>query len=310
MINETWPPGWYQDPWAAEQSRYWNGTEWTPDVRPGLPPTTPMPIAPARRSRVWWVIGGAVLVAVAVIAGLIAALRPSSSHNSAASPIAPGTFPTAPTTAPPPPVSSDPDANRLPLLGLRPSDAPRGDFLGPIPSGNRVGTGDAATLNLCDLTFASESQRTARYQLALADPQDSTVFSTEAVLYGTGNGTAQAFSELRGVPARCPPASGSVTPADQRTGPTTAGVERLAFNVVSVDNQGNRDNSVVVYLRRGRALLGLYFYVTTGPQPAVGGRTTVPGIVQVFATRLSRLPNSAIASPGAVDFHYPSSGNG
>ncbi len=297
MISETWPAGWYQDPWFPDQSRYWNGAEWTPDVRPGIPPA---PAGPRRRSRAQWVIGGALLIAVAVIAGVIAALRPSGTHSAAVSP----------TTVPSGPLSSDPDASRLVGLGLRPSDAPRGDVVALLPAGNRVGSGDAATLNLCNLAFASESQRTARYQVELDDAGGDPLFSTESVLYGTAGGTAQAFTELRQAASRCPASSGSISTADDHTWPSTASVERLAFNVTSVDSQGNELRSVVVYLRRGRALMGLYFYATAARQPAVAGRTTVPSIVQLFSGRLRALPGSAVAAPGAVDFPYPGSGNG
>jgi len=55
-------------------------------------------------------------------------------------------------------------------------------------------------------------------------------------------------------------------------------------------------HSIAVYLQRGRALVGVYFFEPDGPQAPVAGQTTVAGIVGVFAGRLAALPASVISS--------------
>ena len=54
-------------------------------------------------------------------------------------------------------------------------------------------------------------------------------------------------------------------------------------------------HSVAVYLRRGRVLMGLYFPQPDGPQAAVAGRSTIPGIVALFEARLAQLPASVVS---------------
>lgn len=44
------PPGWYKDPTARHQVRWWDGTGWTQQIAPDRPPTAPLvPAAPVRR---------------------------------------------------------------------------------------------------------------------------------------------------------------------------------------------------------------------------------------------------------------------
>ena len=173
-----------------------------------------------------------------------------------------------------------------------------------IPNGNRV-TG-TTTLDLCNGTYPSESLRTARLQVAELDDASAMVMSTEAVLYGHPANTAQAFSEIQRVKNACPnrPVTSPVgedtatthfNAAPDGAWPQTASVQRLAFDLTTTPQQGGGSSrSIAVYLRRGRALLGVYFSTNDATQPAVAGHTTIPAIVQVLAGRLAALPASVV----------------
>jgi hypothetical protein len=210
------------------------------------------------------------------------------------------------TPAPPrarPAVPSDPAASVLPGLVLRQSDVGPTETVAPIVGGTQVEA--AATLDLCNGTFPSESLRTARLQVAAADAQSTAVLSTEAVLYSTPSGGAQAFSELKSAAAGCP-SSPVVSPVGEPTvithfnaapdgsWPQVATVERLAFDFVTTDASGQSRHFTTAYLRRGRTLMGIYFPQPDGPQAPVAGQTTVAGIVNVFASRMANLTGSAV----------------
>ena len=51
---------------------------------------------------------------------------------------------------------------------------------------------------------------------------------------------------------------------------------------------------MAVYLRRGRALIGVYFASPRRRQPAVDRQTTVAGITNVFEKRLAALPAAVV----------------
>ncbi|HVM66133.1 MAG TPA: hypothetical protein VMU14_14800, partial [Acidimicrobiales bacterium] len=175
-----------------------------------------------------------------------------------------------------------------------------------LPSGNLVA--GQVTLDLCNGTFASESLRTARRQVDLTDPATNLVMSTEAVLYASPTATSQAFSELKARAANCPqtflpPPPGEDAAPNVKTtfgappdGSWAAvpGVDRLAYAFTTTDQQGNTDNSIAVYLRHGRAFLGVYFSNPGQNEPTIAGKTTVEGIVNVFEQRLAALPASAV----------------
>jgi hypothetical protein len=212
----------------------------------------------------------------------------------------PGT-PSPSTTVPPP--STDPSAAALRDLGLRQGDLTSAVSLVLIPSGNRV-TG-ATTLDLCNATYPSESQRKARVQVAAVDDQGNAALSTEAVLYSNAAATEQAFTELQAAAANCPNApvpspvaeptvTTQFNSAPDGSWPQVAGVDRLAFDFVTSDPSGASQHSVAVYLRRGRALMGIYFPQPDSPQTPVAGETTVAGIVNVFAERMAQLPDSVV----------------
>jgi hypothetical protein len=315
------PPGWYPDPWLASQQRYWTGDRWTLDTLPDGPGSGPPPPPPGRvgpvpmpdplvppddRRR------GRALVAVAAVIGLLIGLgaayafsRGSHDTNNSATPAL--TLPTTPSTTVPavqPAQSSDPGASALNRLVVTQNDVGSPLVVGELSGGNQV-TGET-TLDLCNGTYPSESLRTARVQVAAADPQASAVaLSTEAVLYKNAGSTAQAFTELQSVAAHCP-STPVVSPVGEATvtthfnhapdssWPQVPKVDRLAYDFVSTDDQGNSVHSVAVYLRRGRALLGVYFGQPDGAQAAVGGQTNLAGIVNVFANRLANLPTSVV----------------
>ena len=79
--------------------------------------------------------------------------------------------------------------------------------------------------------------------------------------------------------------------------PKVAGVERQAYDFDSVNQLGDSSRSIAVYLRRGRALLALYFSRLPDPQPAVAGKTTVEAITEVFEKRLAALPDAVVNRP-------------
>ena len=164
------------------------------------------------------------------------------------------------------------------------------------------------TLDLCSGTYASESLRTARRQVDLDDRTGQTALSTEAVLYTSPSATAQAFTELKARAANCPqsflppppgedglpPAKTTFSTPPDGSWPNVAGVDRLAYAFTTTTQDGTSENSVAVYLRHGRALLGLYFSSPGQTVPAVAGKTTVEDIVGVFEQRLAQLPAGAV----------------
>jgi hypothetical protein len=175
-----------------------------------------------------------------------------------------------------------------------------------LPGGDQVK--GQPTLDLCNQKFASESLRVERLQDVALDSSGNAVLSTEAVLYRNAAATKQAFTELRQVRASCPKgpvtnkADGSSTTttfhaAPDKTWPQTASVDREAFSLTTVDSKGQSTDSVAVYLRRGRVLLGVYFPKPTGEQPAIDGHSSTAAIVSAFATRVAKLPSSFVADP-------------
>ena len=203
------------------------------------------------------------------------------------------------TTAQAPPSS---DTGALSHVILQQSDVGSNLSVVLLPSGDQVQ--GQPTLDLCNGTYATESLRTARLQDVAQDSNGTTVLSTEAVLYANATDSARAFSELKTVAAKCPHTP-VVSPVGEPTVTThfdaapdarwpapPAGVTRLAFSFTVTDAQGRAIPSLAVYLRRGRALMGVYVSQPNVTQPAIAGQTSIPGIVNVFATRVARLPAS------------------
>jgi hypothetical protein len=201
--------------------------------------------------------------------------------------------------------SRDPSAPLL--IDLIVSDADVGPSLtvAGLPGGNGL---TQPTLDLCNGTYPSEERRTARLQVRAVDRLGETALSTEAVLYTSGADTANAFSELRRTAENCPagPVDSPVglptvttrfRPAPDADWPPVPQVERLAFAFDSIDpTTGDSTYSVAVYLRRGRALLGVYFSHADAPTAVVEGKTALGDIVNIFAARLAELPLAAIST--------------
>ena len=328
----TWAPGWYADPWTAGQYRYWNGQAWSGETNRWGPatggPSAPSPVAggygwpdqsaagaaatgarPASRRRGPIVAGVVALVIVLIASGAVGYAINSHSHSKRAVNVVPGittpgngTPSTVPPTSPPGRLAHpDPDRAALNGLGVRQSDVNPVRTVLPIRNGSLL---SQPTLDLCNGRFASEALRTARLQIADVDSKDVATLSTEAVLYQNTDATKQAFAELREVSASCPhsPVTSPVGEetattvfhaAPDGTWPVTPGVERLAYSMTSTA-QGTTSSSIAVYLRRGRALLGLYFPKPQGVQPKVAGQRSIEAIVGVFERRMADLPASVV----------------
>jgi hypothetical protein len=239
-------------------------------------------------------------VAVAVV--LVATARDLSrgaSRPSFGGSAAEGTpTPTAPSQ------SRDPSAGLLADLIVNDADVGSSQQVAGLPGGNGL---TQPTLDLCNGTFPSEGQRTARLQVRAVDSNGETTLSTEAVLYSSGAGTMAAFNELKDTAAKCPskPVESPVGlptvttrfgPAPDTDWPQVPSVERLAFAFESVDASGESTHSVAVYLRRGRALLGVYFSHADAPTAVVQGKTALGDIVTIFANRLAKLPVAAVST--------------
>jgi hypothetical protein len=211
----------------------------------------------------------------------------------------------SPSTSTAPATPSDPDASVLSGLIVQQADTASGVNVQLLPGGNQVSR--QPTLDLCNGTFPSESRRTARVQVAALDSQGNSLLSTEAVLYSNQAGSAQAFSELKTVAAKCP-ASPVTSPvgepsvsthfntAPDADWPRTPTVDRLAYSFSTTAQSGQTQHSIAVYLRRGRALMGIYFPQPDTTQPAISRQTTIAGIADVFATRLAQLSAPTVNS--------------
>jgi hypothetical protein len=209
-------------------------------------------------------------------------------------------------SSPPPP--KDAASSVLPPLVLQQSDVDPTLSVRLLNRGDQIRGQTTATLDVCNGKFPSEALRTARLQDALVDAQSNELLSTEAVLYKDASATAQAFSELRSVAAKCPasPVSSPVgeptvttkfNPAPDAGWASVPTVDRQAYSFTTTDQSGKSFPGVAVYLRHGRALMGIYFAQPNGAQPAVQGQTTIEGIVTVFANRLAQLPTSIVGGP-------------
>ena len=316
-------------PWAREEpTQAYPAAEWSPSNTwadwqppPAVPPGTEA-WSPEKKSS--WPPTGGVLVAlllliVLVVGGVsmgatyLALRKPSKSVAQAtiptipaqpSSPTTPGQTPTTPASPSTPSAPADATTAALAQMVVNQNDVPGTVSVQALVGGDQVS--GQTTLDLCNGTFASESLRSARLQVAVVDAQGDTPISTEAVAYVNPAATLQAFTELKATAANCP--SGPVvSPVGEPTvstkfnaapdgsWPQVTGVDRLAFDFSSTDSTGQAHHSVAVYLRRGRLLMGIYFSQPDGAQTAVSNQTTIPGIVNVFAERMAAQP-AAIAN--------------
>jgi hypothetical protein len=306
----------WTDPRTGVTTAEPNGPNWQypAPFRPDPPPDGAAP-APTVSRRILVV---AILVSViGLLFGFLVTAAIVSDNNQTASPPPSAAAPTptlpilpglSPTTVPSggKPAASDPHATALDNLVVRQSDVPVIDTVDPVPNGNEVQ--GQATLDLCNGTFPSEGARTARRQVEVFDSLGNAPFSTEAVLYEHTPDGAQAFAELQHVAKDCP-STPVVSPVGEPTVLTlfgakpddgwdhTTGVDRLAYDVTTTRDTGDTSHAVVVYLRRGRALMGLYFNEPGATQVAVNGETTIQDIVHVFEQRMAALPSNVANAP-------------
>jgi hypothetical protein len=176
-----------------------------------------------------------------------------------------------------PPMPADRDQSLLTTVGVGAGD------LGPGYTARLIDQGDQLsqpTLDLCSEHYASEARRQARHQVAVSDSTGDPVMSTEAVLYVDQAGAAEAMAELRGAGSRCSSTTWLVQPASD-LGPSPTGMDRVGLSV---------NASVVVFLRRGRLLLGLYFLQAIGPQAQIDGTDSIAGTVAAFQRRVAAVP--------------------
>ncbi len=267
-----------------------------PEQTNGSGPVGTGPREPSRWLRIAAIALVAGVLGFAATAVVLSATDNSSGGNRASS----GTTPPQTPTTPPQP--NEPDAAVLGRMNVQQSDVPPDDAVVLRKNGSdAVGT---ATLDLCNGRYPSEKLRTARRQVAVADSAGNGVLRTVAVLYKNPAAAAQAFTELQSVVAHCPkqPVTSPVGEptvttvfgaAPDRTWPAPpAGVQRQAYDLTTTDISGQSTRSTAVYLRKGRALLGIYFMTSGDPGVTVNGKNTIPDIVKVFEARVAALPDA------------------
>jgi hypothetical protein len=259
-----------------------------PPPPPPPPPLLPVvePVRPHRGSAVAMIVA---LIVVSLVIGFGTATVVLNARDSSPKPI----------------IETRPDSSVLGDLMVHQSDAPTGATVIGLDHGDDL---TVATLDLCNGTYPSENLRVARRQVVLVDEVGAARLSTEAVLYGKPADGVRAFQDLRSVVAHCPsnpvksPVGEATTTTKFRAAPDSAWphtptVDRLAFDFDSTEvGSTTPSRSMAIYLRRGRALLALYFPQPSGPQPAIAGRTTVAGIVALFELRLALVPAGAIGA--------------
>jgi len=315
------PSGWGQPPGSPYGQGAWNQPN---DPAPEPPQWNPSALAPPgwgqppgdaglvvgggaegsanrRRPPGWAIVAVAAVVGLLVGGGTWLVIRTARSST-----IASGSSTTSSTP-------TSPAESLLEGVDFGSSDVPNGYFGATVQDGTSLSGENGVTLNLCNASFPSEKLRVTRLQTAIWDGTGHQVASTEGVLYQAPTDTALAFSELRSARANCPstfvkspggqPAIQTAFGPSPDTGwPTTTGVERLAFDLTmtfaptsttSTVPGSNVQSSTVVYLRRGKLLVGVYFY-EPDPQPDVAGQTTIEGVVGVIEQRMAQLPSSAV----------------
>ena len=249
----------------------------------------------------------AAVVVVALIVGFASATlvldaRDSDNNATAAGPGSTvpnvGPVPGGPTTTVPR-GPADPDESVLGGLIVKQTDVPPAFTVHHLVHGADLTVG---TLDICNGKFATESERTARRQVALTDAEGDQIFGTEAILYKSAAVGTRAVEEIKSVTSQCP-STPVVSPIGDPTAifkfrkppdaawPRKASVERLAYDLdASTVGDPQPSRSIVVYLRRGRVLMGLYFNKPVGTQVPVQGRDSISGIVGVFQDRMAKLP--------------------
>jgi hypothetical protein len=199
------------------------------------------------------------------------------------------------------------DSQILQQVGLQPAELHSGFTVAPIIGGDQVE--GQVTLDLCAATFPSEDLRRSRLQVSAVDQSGTGLgLGTEAVLYKDEAATAQGFSELRSARDKCPdkfvqsnqegvpPLKYRFDQAPDTTWTDVAGVTRLAFRFTLTDQQDQTAQALIVFLRRGRLLVGVYAFgesVDLVLAPDVGG---VEGLVERVAGRMTDVPASVVSA--------------
>jgi hypothetical protein len=199
------------------------------------------------------------------------------------------------------------DSRVLQQVSLQPAELQPGFTVAPITGGDQVE--GQVTLDLCAATFPSEDLRRSRLQVSAVDQSGTGLgLGTEAVLYKDEAATAQGFRELRSARDKCPDKfvqSGQegVPPLKYRfeRAPDTSwtdvpSVTRLAFQFTLTDQQGETAHALIVFLRRGRLLVGVYAFgeaVDLVLAPDVGG---VEGLVERVAGRMSDVAAAVVST--------------
>lgn len=167
----------------------------------------------------------------------------------------------------------------LERMSVAPGDVGPGMSVDLMQGGDRVS--DQVSLDVCGADFPSEALRVYRRQVNVVQGEGSPL-SSEALLYGSERGTVQAFAELRSAEANCPkgyvdsPVANSpdykttFRPSPDATWAAVPGVERLVFDFDATERGGSTHRFVAVYLRRDKALLGIYWRDPAKP-PAIAG---------------------------------------
>jgi hypothetical protein len=195
----------------------------------------------------------------------------------------------------------------LQQVSLQPAELQAGVTVAPITGGDQVE--GQVTLDLCAATFPSESLRRSRLQVSAVDQSGTGLgLGTEAVLYKDEAATEQAFRELRSARDKCPdrfvqsnqegvpPLKYRFEPAPDTAWADVAGVTRLAFRFILTDEQGQTASALIVFLRRGRLLVGVYaFGEAVGVVLAqdVGG---VEGLIERVAGRMSDVAVAVVST--------------
>jgi hypothetical protein len=207
----------------------------------------------------------------------------------------------------PPPVTSAADLATLNAVSIQPGDLRAGFEILPYPDGSSVQ--GFVSLDVCGAEFPSEALRTGRSQVSVVSNDEptfsQTIFAVEALMYRDDQASAQAMTELTTAATNCPTSSYVQSPsctchggddgaenwqfrsAPDRGWKRIPGTQRVAFDVVISDRQGNSIREHLIYQRHGRLVVAIY----ASPEEIA---YTVPGrgraeqrLVKTIAARLA-----------------------
>ncbi|MEI8058244.1 MAG: hypothetical protein WCI29_12650 [Actinomycetes bacterium] len=216
-----------------------------------------------------------------------------------------------------PSIAASPDPSANPTVGSAPSGADQEVLgaLGMVESDFATGykvqlidNGDSLsspTLDFCNATYPSETQRTARRQVVLIDPTAAPMgVMTEAVMYETPAAAELALTELRAAELTCDPqapvtfgthsvhvtqrptdtldASGLTSPAHRLT---------IAVTLTDIDS-GAVAEVLSVWQVQGRVLVALYFNHGGGNSFTAADLTNFHALAATLSGRLLALPTN------------------